>query len=260
MELATPISNLFNKKETAEKLISASDCLECRDESHYATYPKQYLFHFDLDIIHGWNQKQKRYLSSAIGSKPDLKIVTFHMGSSCRDRVVEDGVYQPAGKVYPQEELFLNAKNNIAWLRDLNKKDIVIGVENNNYYPTPAYQHVTEGDFITHIVRDNGVSFAFDLAHAKITAHNKKIEYSRYLSTLPMGEIIQIHISNYKVNEKNIAYDAHELPDESILREAERLAKAYLPKYLTVEYYQNADCLLRILGACKGWRCNFKYA
>lgn len=52
MFIATRISRLFNDSESAERIISASDCPECRDWCINSEYPKQHLFHFDLNIIH----------------------------------------------------------------------------------------------------------------------------------------------------------------------------------------------------------------
>ena len=93
IELAVPISKLFNSEESAKRIISASDCLECRDESLSQMYPKQYLFHFDLSIIHEWDKEQKDYLYSAILSKPGLKLITFHMASSYNNAIINHSFF-----------------------------------------------------------------------------------------------------------------------------------------------------------------------
>ena len=251
MELATPISKLFDSREWAERIIDASDCLECRAESPPLKYPKQHLFHFDLNIIHEWNREQKDYLYLAILSKPELKLITFHMASSYRNASFKDGMFFPNGRPYSREELLLNAEENITWLHAFIGEDISIGVENNNYYPIPAYRYVSDGDFITQVVVDNNISFLFDIAHARITAHNKGISYEDYRSTLPLNFVIQLHICKHGINEKNLAWDAHELPDESILQEIEEIINRHPFKYLTIEYYKDIDNLLQILGRCK---------
>ena len=56
------------------------------------------------------------------------------------------------------------------WLRKNFRNKLLIGLENNNYYPTKAYDFVTDGDFIDKVVRDNNkLFFLFDLAHAQVT-------------------------------------------------------------------------------------------
>jgi len=51
-QLAIPISHLFYNKQDAIDICTNSDCLECREKSSDLEYPKQYLFHLDIDIIH----------------------------------------------------------------------------------------------------------------------------------------------------------------------------------------------------------------
>ena len=60
--------------------------------------------------------------------------------------------------------------------------DIEILIENNNYYPTKAYDIITDADFISNLVYDNNIGFLFDQAHAEITAHNQKIKYEEYVN------------------------------------------------------------------------------
>ena len=48
-----------------------------------------------------------------------------------------------------------------------------------NYYPTKAYDIVADGSFISEVVKSNKL-FLFDLAHAQVTASNKKISFKIY--------------------------------------------------------------------------------
>lgn len=251
IEIATPISGLFDNDEVSAKIIKVSDCLECRKKTLYVEYPNQYLIHFDLNIVHSWHADRKEFIKLAISSKPELKLITFHMATSYYDPPIENGMFQPRGKSFSKKELIVNAKKNIAWLRNIIAENIAIGVENNNYYPTEAYKHVTDGDFISQIVKDNNIHFLFDLAHAKITAHNRMIDYEKYLPSLPLDNAIQMHICRYGINRENIAFDAHNLPDDEVLGEAEDILKSTPIKYLTVEYYQSDKELVGVLEKCK---------
>jgi uncharacterized protein (UPF0276 family) len=160
-------------------------------------------------------------------------------------------MYQPSGTAFSRQELILNAKENIEWLRSAVRKHIAIGVENNNYLPTGAYQYVTDGEFISEIVEANKINFLFDLAHARITAHNRKISYDAYLASLPLAQAIQMHICKPGLNNDNIAFDAHELPDDAVLAETLSILKSSPIKYLTVEYYKESQGLVLALKKCR---------
>ena len=251
IKLATPISHLFLHEHIAQKIIMISDCLECRDWCLWTPYPKQELIHYDINIIHFWDKDLQRMIYSSIFSKPHLELVTFHMAASYDEPVLLNGVYQPGGNECSRRELLENARGNIAWLRSFLPDEILIGVENNNFYPSPAYRHITDSDFITQVVEENEITFLFDIAHARITALNRAIDYQTYLAALPLEHMIQIHISGHKINSDNIAYDAHELPDEGIYHEVCELAATYPVKYLTLEYYNDSEKVLSQLDRYK---------
>lgn len=251
IKLTTPISHLFLKQHSAQNIMMISDSLECREWCIDAQYPKQELIHFDINIIHYWDKELRRYIYSSILSKLMVKLVTFHVSASCDTPLESNGMYQPGGIQYSREELLDNAKNNILWLRTFLTENVLIGVENNNYYPTPAYDYITDCDFLTQIVEQNNIYFLLDVAHAKITAHNRKLDYEQYLAALPLKDTIQIHISKHKINSENMAYDAHELPDESIYREVSELLRVFPVKYLTIEYYKDHNKAVKELRRYK---------
>lgn len=252
--LATPISNLFNDSDSAREIMLVSDCLECRDRSLNSDYPKQYLMHLERSLFHKWSDLDRGQLSAAIRSKPELKLLSFHLSSSYPEAVVVGHSFQAKGDRYSRQELFDNAGENIAWLRANLGQTTGIAVENNNYFSTPAYDLISDGEFISELVEDNHINFVFDVAHAMITAHNKKIVYAEYCHSLPLSACVQIHISGYKIDDQGIAYDAHELPDETILGKAQALIDHYPVRYLTIEYYKDKAKLLQLLAKCRSLR------
>ena len=56
VKIATPVSHLFNNRSTAKEIISVSNCLEVRESSLKSDWPKEYLFHVDIDINHEWDE------------------------------------------------------------------------------------------------------------------------------------------------------------------------------------------------------------
>ena len=252
IKLATPISHLFEDEAVGKEIFAKSDCLECREERIRSAWPKQYIFHFDKNIVHPWGAEEKGFISAAILAKKELKLATFHILSSSSRPLLKEYVFYCGGRQFSREEMLDNAHHNADWLKTfIGNRDIGIALENINYYPTPAYQHVTETHFINEIIRGNGLSFIFDLAHARITAYNKNEDYRSYISELPMDKMVQLHVSRHRINEKGLAYDAHEEVEDADLEEARDIMRKFSPEYLTVEYYRDKDKLIQTLKQCK---------
>ena len=248
VKLATPISHFFDDKSRGEKIVAESSCLECREKSLESTVPNQYLFHLDTDINRPWGSAEKEFLSSIIRNKKDLKLITFHMSTSCTEPILREEVYYCEGKTLSRREMLDNIKENMEWFRSQIKgREIKIGVENNNYYPTGAYEDVTDADFLQQSVHGNNIYFVFDIAHAKITAFNKKISLDEYMKELPFDRLIQVHVSKEGFNDKGWAMDAHELPDSGMYEEVKNLLHYHSPEYLTIEYYKDYDKLIELL-------------
>lgn len=245
-KLATPISHLFKDPTAKEEIIAASDCLEGREHTRESREAKQWLFHFDIQIIHPWAEREKELIGQ-VAARKELKVISFHMASVCSRPVLVNGMFQPGGENFSRQQMIDFAKQNAAWLKTIGK-GLKIAVENNNHYPTPAYQDVTDVDFISQVVNDNGLNFLFDMAHAQIAAHNRGKNYEEYLAGLPMDKMIQIHVSKHIVNEDNLAVDAHVLPDETVLKDVAEIVRRHDPEYLTIEYYKDKDDLIKLLG------------
>ena len=96
-----------------------------------------------------------------------------------------------------------------------------------------AYDVVTDGDFICQVVNQNNLYLLLDIAHAMVTAHNKQIDYNQYISTLPLDKLIQLHICQPELNKGEIAFDAHNEPNNAMYSEVNRLIKVSTIKYLT---------------------------
>ena len=56
VKIATPVSHLFNNRSTAKEIIAVSNCLEVRESSLKSDWPKECLFHVDIDINHEWDE------------------------------------------------------------------------------------------------------------------------------------------------------------------------------------------------------------
>lgn len=252
LKIATPISQLFEIEKDVKAILQVSDCLECRDHSFVNSLPQQEIFHCELQPIHELSDSDFAYLAEIKRTKLDLKLISFHAASCCHAPVLVEMMFQPGGRAYTRDQMLTNAKANLAKIREIFENKVEIAVENNNYYPTAAYQFVTDADFIFELVYENDIMFVFDCAHAIITSHNKKICYQQYRQELPLDRTLQIHLSKPGLGKNGVCFDFHELIDHREIDELYFLMqKTKHLKYLTVEYYKDADNLVKIIRQLK---------
>lgn len=251
MRLATPISHLFRDADAGARIAAASDCLECRDWCADSRLPRQELFHFDQGIQIRWDREVQADLARIFSMKTELKLVTFQIPSCYDAPVLEGRFFQPGGRRLGRREMIESIRDNVAWLRSVLRPGVDIGIENNNYYPTPAYEDIADSSFLAEAVEMSGCLFLLDIAHAHISAHNRGEMASKYMEGLPMNRLVQIHLCGPSLPERGTAFDEHEWPDDGLTEEALRLGAARGARYLTVEYYKNADRLVEGLAALR---------
>jgi len=255
IKLATPISHLFKNKSHERIILKHSDVLECRDKSinYQSQISKQELFHCELQPIHEWSDKDWKHLKNIKNTKPYIKLLTLHLASCCDKPIIDGGMFKLGGREYTRKEMNLFAKNNLAKIKNIFGDNVDIAIENNNYYPTEAYKHITESGFISEIVNENNIKFLFDIAHANITCFNKNINFEKYKRELPLDKTIQVHICSHDIDDElKQAYDAHNYPNNQELLELSKIISDYESiKYLTVEYYKDIENLKISLNRIK---------
>lgn len=248
LELATPVSHLFQSEDMASKINELSDCLECRDFTIENSLGTQKLFHCELQPIHHWTKDELVRIENIKKSKPDLELISFHMAACCDKPSLEGIWFELGGKVYDRDMMLQSCSKNFSDIRSILGDNIKIAVENNNYYPTPAYDNVTDADFINEVVEGNDLNFLFDISHAAVTSHNKNISFQDYINDLPVDRAIQIHLCSHGVRDDGLAYDAHEPPgikEWDVVKWAYSKSKAL--KYITVEFYKDFNLLCETL-------------
>ncbi|MEW5693020.1 MAG: DUF692 family multinuclear iron-containing protein [Candidatus Hydrogenedentota bacterium] len=252
MLIATPLSHLFRHKKAIAKVVNISNCFECRDASFHSDINRQYLYHSDISIVKNWEENEEiKHLYLIKNFKKDLKLISFHIPSCYSNPIIKNGIFQSNGKKFTKKEMLRNAKDNLKILKEILSNDILIAIENNNYYPSEAYDIITDSSFLLEIVYDNKINFLFDISHAIISSYNKKISYHYYIKNLPLEKCIQVHISRYSIKD-GIARDNHNRPDNEIYKLLLDILKDYNNvKYLTIEYYKSIDTLFNIIKEVK---------
>ena len=242
--IVTPISHLFEIEKNATRIERVSDSLECRDHSVAYGVSLQTLFHCELQPCHKFVEADFIYLEKIRDTKSRLELISFHLASCYHSPVIENSVFVPGGYRYSKSELFENARINFKKIKEIFGPDVVIAIENNNFYATPAYEYVTDPEFISQVVAENNINFLYDIAHAKVSSYNLGLTYEAYKQALPLDKTVQLHICKSGIK-NGAAYDAHFIPDEEEWNEISSLIDNYKSiKYFTIEYYREIDGLL----------------
>jgi uncharacterized protein (UPF0276 family) len=242
--IVTPVSTLFHDRTNADLISRHSDYFECRDHSPEFGFDRQILFHTDLQLAHKLEEHDFAFIRRIKEERVNLRLVSFHLASCYHDPVVENGVFVPGGHFYSRSEMLSNAAVNIQTMKKLLGPTINIAIENNNFYPTPAYSEIADPAFISELVIENDISLLYDIAHAKVSATNMNCSYQEYKSGLPLDRALQLHICKSGMRNGR-AYDAHLLPDEEEWLEVKSLLDVFPAiSFLTVEYYKEVQGLI----------------
>jgi hypothetical protein len=252
VKVALPVSHLLENRLCSEPLLKKIEFFEGRDVS-FSCFEEQHLaFHSELDLLQQWPATTEEHLLSVINRRPQLTLLTFH-AACCYDAPgIDNGRYIPGGRRLEPNEMLHNSAVNCEMVRDIIPTRMDIGVENNNYFSTGAYETVTDGIFLGEIIKANNLSFLLDFAHAQISAVNKGQPFQEYFASLPLDRIIQIHISEYGIRSDGTAYDKHGLPTSSTIEKIGSLLKQWpTVQYITPEYYEDVPLLVDLINQIK---------
>jgi len=238
MKKILPISHLICEKNVYE--IDKISAYEYKEIRPIFTNDAPLFFHSGLGIV----QKEFFPFFGAIEkylSDNDFEMFSFDLGPASKTVVVKDYYYVHRTQILDREHIKKTIRDRLTILK--RKFRGKIALENLNYYPSKAYLHVCESDFISEVVNENDVYFLLDLAHAQISAYNLGLDLMDYVKCLPLDRVIEIHISRPKRID-DIFYDCHEVPclyDYEILNKVYQLCP--LSPYIAIEYYKNFNLL-----------------
>lgn len=108
-------------------------------------------------------------------------------------------------------------------------------LENLDYWPTGAYEYVSEPAFLADVLDTTDVEFLLDLAHARVAAGRLGIPIDDYLDRLPLNRVRELHVSGPRVRD-GVLMDAHESLDDEDRRLLARVLRASRPGAVTLEY------------------------
>jgi uncharacterized protein (UPF0276 family) len=118
-------------------------------------------------------------------------------------------------------------------------------LENLDYCPEGAYEHICEPEFIAEVVEMTGVGLLFDIAHWQVSASWLDYDPVSALDLLPLERVVEVHVSS----PRPLGDGTGRLDDchEALLGDDYRLLGALLeranPRAVTIEYRRDPDRL-----------------
>jgi uncharacterized protein (UPF0276 family) len=158
--------------------------------------------------------------------------LSVHLGFSAAE-VFFDVHMTARSPALPRAKLFANICRNVRALAS--GIDVPLILENLDYCPGGAYEHICEPEFIAAVLNETGAGLLLDLAHARVSAARLGLPIEVYLSQLPLDRLLQLHISGPRMRD-GVLVDAH----EALLAEYYALLEWVLararPQAITLEY------------------------
>ena len=171
-----------------------------------------------------------------------VELFSFDLGPACR----KNQFVLPLSRTLSQDEILDESARAVEFVRSFYNGPLA--AENYNYYPTGMYEHVCQPDFMAEALEKLDLGLVLDLAHAKVTAVNLKLDVKQYLGELPMDRVVEIHISRPFVNPW-LAVDAHAaLEEEDFDLLASVLQKSPDDVLVAIEYYKDPEKLADLYG------------
>ena len=176
---------------------------------------------------------------------------SFDIGPAAERCKTEDYYYVVESEVLPAEEIRKITAERLSHVKK--SFDGLVALENLNYFPTSAYDHVCDPDFISKIVRENDVYLILDIAHAMISAHNLNFSPEDYFTRLPLNRVKEIHLSAHGILDGKWR-DLHNRPNSETYKLLEML-KSHVNNdtYLIIEFYKDFSELIEIYKEVGSW-------
>ena len=257
ISLLTPISHLFKSDfRFASDIANASDWLEARERTADLRIPNTTHYHIDFDLNIGISNKQIDFLIEHVKGRDEITTLTFQAARDCELVKIKDGMYFPASPPISLKDQILNTQKSLAVIRDIVGTSRTIGIENNNFYPTGAYEISTSIEYLSEVISSSDIHLLLDIAHAKVSAYNLDISLQEYiLPLLDLNKCKQVHICEPELHKtpsgQNIMKDVHGIPTNELTIYTIDLMKKYNIEYLTCEYYKNSRRLVEYLNYTK---------
>ena len=248
MKLTLPISHLINTENYLQ--VPGVQALEFKKEQPIFDYSGPLFFHSSKGVI---DEDFLDYFNDLLPYLKSHKFshFSFDIGPAAERCKTENYYYVAESEALTAEEITRISAERIGYVKKLFGG--VVALENLNYFPTSAYDHVCDPDFISKIVRENEVHLILDVAHAMISAHNLNFSPEDYFTRLPLDRVKELHLSAHGMRDGKWR-DLHNRPNDETYELLEMLA-SHVSKdtYLIIEFYKDFSQLIEIYKEADDW-------
>ena len=199
------------------------------------------IFHSSLSLVdNDFISTLENFSAFDIINQNKIRRFSFDIGPWYKKVKLIDNKYVGVGGRLNTKDIFEICEKKIEYLMKKLNAHCKLAVENLNYYDTGAYEDVCEPQFYNEFCEKFNVALVFDIPHAQVTAHNKNIDYNKYVSSFDQDLIQEIHLSKMKVLDQSTAIDYHGIPDQEEFNLLYELIKNKDKQYdVVVEYWKD---------------------
>ncbi len=168
--------------------------------------------------------------------------VSFHLGFASEQVRFDDHMLPVSAPLDRQELLArLVEVTNEARL----SSPLQILLENLDYCPEGAYEHICDPSFIAEVLAMTGAGLLFDIAHWQVSGSWLDYDPISALDLLPLERVVEVHISSPRplADGSGRLDDCHETLTERDYRLLEAVLQRSNPRALTLEYRRDIDQL-----------------
>lgn len=185
----------------------------------------------DLDFDRGVSEDFLKALN-----RNDIKLFSFDLGPSCTGVTMKD-FYLASGSVLSAEDILRIGTRKIGFIKRNFSGNIAL--ENMDYHPGGAYEHVCKPEFIAQALKLWDAGLVLDIGHAVVSSFVYGMQPRDYIAGLPLERVKEVHFSHAQGN-----FDLHGLPEEEDYRLLEFILSVSSPEYLVLEYYGDPESII----------------
>lgn len=221
-------------------------------------------------LLHGFDRDvslaNPAYIDDAWGQRVNAALhragtpwFSMHLGFAA-ERVRFEEHMLPESEALDRDELFVRVVDSVRRAKDY--LDLPLLLENLDYCPEGAYEHVCDPAFITAVLEATDTGLLLDLAHLQVTASWFGRTAEELLAELPLERVMEVHLSSPRpLSHGNTGRldDVHDVLTERDVQLLQLALEQAFPRAVVLEYRRNEQALreqLAMLGRVIGrrWR------
>jgi len=165
--------------------------------------------------------------------------LSVHLGFSA-ESVTFQGGFQTASVTLERSVLVDRLIRNVDALKAAIEVPLLL--ENLDYNPTGAYEHICEPEVISSVLEATDTYFLLDLSHAQVSASRLGYTVDDYLAQLPLRRVRQLHVNGPRPVGDTLK-DVHETMRPYDYELLANVLEKTSPWAVTLEYRRDADLL-----------------